>query len=133
MADAGVGVDLRPPNYAFVAGNILEGLPFADGGFDFVHMRLVFFAIPADRWPFVIGELVRVTRLGAGWNRLRWPRRAMVARQWTGSSRGRPISSPAGALISPSAPKSVTCYVARVCRRSTPTQFHRRSGRMAVG
>jgi ubiquinone/menaquinone biosynthesis C-methylase UbiE len=66
MADSGVGLELRPPNYAFVAGNILEGLPFPDGSFDFVHMRLVFFAIPADRWPFVIGELVRVTRLG-GW------------------------------------------------------------------
>jgi ubiquinone/menaquinone biosynthesis C-methylase UbiE len=66
MADSGAGVELRPPNYSFVAGNILEGLPFPDGSFDFVHMRLVFFAVPADRWPFVIGELVRVTRLG-GW------------------------------------------------------------------
>lgn len=66
MVGSGVGVDRRPPNYAFVAGNILEGLPFPDGSFDFVHMRLVFFAIPADRWPFVIGELVRVTRAG-GW------------------------------------------------------------------
>lgn len=66
LAGSGGGVDLRPPNYAFVAGNILEGLPFPDGSFDFVHMRLVFFAIPADRWPFVISELVRVTRVG-GW------------------------------------------------------------------
>jgi ubiquinone/menaquinone biosynthesis C-methylase UbiE len=66
LANAGIGFDLRPPNYSFVAGNILEGLPFADGSFDFVHMRLVFFAIPADRWPFVIGELARVTRVG-GW------------------------------------------------------------------
>jgi ubiquinone/menaquinone biosynthesis C-methylase UbiE len=65
-AGSGVGFDPRPTNYSFVAGNILEGLPFPDGSFDFVHMRLVFFAIPADRWPFVIGELVRVTRVG-GW------------------------------------------------------------------
>jgi ubiquinone/menaquinone biosynthesis C-methylase UbiE len=63
---AGSGVDVRLPNYSFVAGNLLEGLSFSDGSFDFVHMRLVFFAIPADRWPFVIGELVRVTRIG-GW------------------------------------------------------------------
>jgi ubiquinone/menaquinone biosynthesis C-methylase UbiE len=66
VASSGVGFDLRPPNYSFVAANVLEGLPFPDGSFDFVHMRLLFFAIPADRWPFVIGELARVTRQG-GW------------------------------------------------------------------
>jgi ubiquinone/menaquinone biosynthesis C-methylase UbiE len=66
VASTGVGFDLRPPNYSFVAGNLLEGLPFPDASFDFVHMRLLTFAIPADRWPFVIGELARVTRPG-GW------------------------------------------------------------------
>jgi hypothetical protein len=45
---------------------VLEGLPIADGSFDFVHMRLLFTAIPADRWQQVIGELTRVTRRG-GW------------------------------------------------------------------
>jgi ubiquinone/menaquinone biosynthesis C-methylase UbiE len=65
-ASTGVGLDLRPPNYGFVPGNILEGLPFPDASFDFVHMRLLFAAIPADRWPFVTGELSRVTRPG-GW------------------------------------------------------------------
>lgn len=64
-AEAG-GEDLRSPNYAFVAGNILEGLPFADGSFDFVHMRLLVLALPHDRWPFVVNELIRVTRPG-GW------------------------------------------------------------------
>ncbi len=64
-AEAG-GEELRPPNYAFVAGNVLEGLPFADGTFDFVHMRLLVLALPHDRWPFVISELIRVTRPG-GW------------------------------------------------------------------
>ena len=58
--------DLRPPNYTFVAGNILEGLPFPDATFDFVHQRLLFFAIPTDRWQFVLNELYRVTRPG-GW------------------------------------------------------------------
>ncbi|WIG61569.1 MAG: Methyltransferase type 11 [Ktedonobacterales bacterium] len=63
-ADATLG--LRPPNYVFTAGNVLEGLPFPDATFDFTHMRLLFLAIPADRWPFVVSELARVTRPG-GW------------------------------------------------------------------
>jgi SAM-dependent methyltransferase len=63
---AGVGRDVRPPNYAFAPGNVLEGLPFADGTFDFVHMRLLFTALPSDRWPFAVAELARVTRPG-GW------------------------------------------------------------------
>jgi SAM-dependent methyltransferase len=62
----GQGLDLRPPNYAFTPGNILEGLPFADQTFDFVHQRLLITAIPKDRWPSVIQELARVTRSG-GW------------------------------------------------------------------
>jgi ubiquinone/menaquinone biosynthesis C-methylase UbiE len=60
------GFDVRPRNYKFAPGNVLEGLPFDDGTFDFTHMRLLFTAIPADRWPQVIRELARVTRLG-GW------------------------------------------------------------------
>ena len=58
--------DLRPSNYTFVPGNLLEGLPFADQTFDFVHQRLLFTAIPHDRWPSVIRELTRITRPG-GW------------------------------------------------------------------
>lgn len=58
--------DPRPANYRFVPGNILEGLPFPDASFDFVHQRLLFFAIPSDRWQFVLNELIRVTRPG-GW------------------------------------------------------------------
>jgi SAM-dependent methyltransferase len=65
-ASSGAGVDLRPPNYAFIAGNLLEGLPVQDGTFDFVHMRLLFSAIPSERWPSVVAELARVTQLG-GW------------------------------------------------------------------
>lgn len=63
---AGGPNDLRPANYSFKPGNILEGLPFPDASFDFVHMRLLVSAIPHDRWPYVISELVRVTRPG-GW------------------------------------------------------------------
>src|SRR5215813_1591116 len=66
VARIGVGADLRPPNYRFMPGNVLEGLPFPDGSFDYVHMRLLFSAIPSERWPFVATELARVTRPG-GW------------------------------------------------------------------
>ncbi len=58
--------DVRPPNYSFVPGNLLEGLPFADCSFDYVHQRLLFTAIPHDRWPSAVQELIRVTRPG-GW------------------------------------------------------------------
>ena len=56
----------RPANYRFVAANLLEGLPFDDGSFDFVHQRLLYSAIPAPRWPGEVRELARVTRPG-GW------------------------------------------------------------------
>ncbi len=59
-------LNLRPPNYTFAAANVLEGLPFPDASFDFVHMRLLYLAIPHDRWPSVVSELVRVARPG-GW------------------------------------------------------------------
>ena len=65
-ASLGAGLDIRPDNYAFVQGNILEGLPFADQSFDYVHQRLLLFAIPETAWPKVVAELVRVTRIG-GW------------------------------------------------------------------
>ena len=65
-ADDGSGPELRPENYTFVAANVLEGLPFADGSFDFTHMRFLVTAIPHDRWPTVVAELARVTRVG-GW------------------------------------------------------------------
>lgn len=74
-----VGVDINQPpsasdtasagsqgDFAYTPGNVLEGLPFPDGTFDFTHMRLMFLAIPADRWEFVVREVVRVTRPG-GW------------------------------------------------------------------
>lgn len=56
----------RQGQFVFTAGNVLEGLPFPDASFDFTHMRLMFLAIPADRWEHVARELARVTRPG-GW------------------------------------------------------------------
>lgn len=74
-----IGLDIVPPssrvpgyserlpeNFLFVNGNVFDGMSFADASFDFVHMRLLFTAIPANRWPQVIRDLIRVTRPG-GW------------------------------------------------------------------
>ena len=63
-----VGLDLepgkpeRPSNYRFVRANVLQGLPFADDCFGFVHQRLMMTSVPVVDWPDVVGELVRVTR-----------------------------------------------------------------------
>jgi len=68
-----VGLDLvpgktagRPANYRFVRGNILQGLPFASGAFDYVHQRLMVTALPLATWPDTVRNLLRVTRPG-GW------------------------------------------------------------------
>ncbi|GLV55655.1 hypothetical protein KDH_24990 [Dictyobacter sp. S3.2.2.5] len=53
-------------NYTFMQGNILNGLPFPDKSFDYVHQRLLVAGLPARQWPLVIRELVRVTRV-SGW------------------------------------------------------------------
>lgn len=77
-----VGVDLTPPlhtadisgvygltppeNLLFQKADVLEGLPFAASTFNFVHQRLLALAVPLQRWPHVMAELVRVTHPG-GW------------------------------------------------------------------
>lgn len=67
-----VGFDLvapkpgEPPGYRSIRGNLLQGLPFADGGFDFVHQRLMLLSVPVGTWNQVVEELVRVLRPG-GW------------------------------------------------------------------
>ncbi len=69
------GIDLKRPegatshfphNSHFHAGNVLNELPFEESFFDFVHQRLLIFAIPQARWQPLVNELVRVTRRG-GW------------------------------------------------------------------
>jgi SAM-dependent methyltransferase len=57
---------LRHPSCQFLQGDVLEGLPFAEGSFEYTHMRCMILAIPARLWPFVIEEVVRVTAPG-GW------------------------------------------------------------------
>jgi len=66
LPSGGAGAEALPNNCLLVPANILERLPFADMSFDFVHMRLLFMAIPAAAWTSVVRELVRVTRRG-GW------------------------------------------------------------------
>jgi ubiquinone/menaquinone biosynthesis C-methylase UbiE len=67
-----VGLDLapskpnRPANYEFVRANVLQGLPFPDAEFDFVHQRLLISGVPLKHWSAEVAELVRVTR-PAGW------------------------------------------------------------------
>ncbi len=73
FADAAVvGFDLVPSKpagprtYRCVRGNLLQGLPFVDGAFDFVHQRAMLVAIPVADWKAVVAELARVTGPG-GW------------------------------------------------------------------
>jgi ubiquinone/menaquinone biosynthesis C-methylase UbiE len=69
-----VGFDLEdgprtastPLNYHFSGGNLLGGLPFPAHTFHYVHQRLLVAGIPLDKWPWVVGELRRVTQPG-GW------------------------------------------------------------------
>ncbi|CAG8693216.1 10426_t:CDS:2 [Funneliformis caledonium] len=57
----------KPENAKFLQANILDGLPFLDDTFDFVHMRLLVTAFSSKEWEEkIIPELVRVTRQG-GW------------------------------------------------------------------
>jgi ubiquinone/menaquinone biosynthesis C-methylase UbiE len=65
-ASLGYGLARLPENYAFVPGNILEGLAFGPASFDFTHQRLMYSSIPERHWPGTVQELARVTRPG-GW------------------------------------------------------------------
>jgi SAM-dependent methyltransferase len=73
----GIGVDLvapasptaafiPPARAIFVAGNLVAGLPFADGAFYLVHQRMLGAALPRGLWPVALAELARVTAPG-GW------------------------------------------------------------------
>jgi hypothetical protein len=64
--DVGPGRAERPPRCAFVRANILEGLPFRNGMFDFVHQRFLVADVPVIAWPALVADLVRTLRPG-GW------------------------------------------------------------------
>ena len=48
----------------FRTGNVLQGLPYPDNSFDFVHMRLLILAFKVEEWPMAIDEILRVTKPG---------------------------------------------------------------------
>src|SRR5688572_8809464 len=55
---------IKPQNVDFVHGNILDGLPFQDNTFDYVHQRLLIVGIPLDQWQGLVDEMVRVLKPG---------------------------------------------------------------------
>ncbi|RHZ83114.1 hypothetical protein Glove_99g351 [Diversispora epigaea] len=70
-----VGVDIspifptniKPCNLTFQVANILDGIGYSDGTFDFVHMRFMMPAFTQEQWEIkVIQEVVRVLAVG-GW------------------------------------------------------------------
>ncbi|KAF9361336.1 hypothetical protein BGX26_004194 [Mortierella sp. AD094] len=56
--------EIRPRNCRFQVVNAIQGLPFEDNTFDFVYQRFMILAYPAKDWPFIVQELVRVTKPG---------------------------------------------------------------------
>jgi SAM-dependent methyltransferase len=56
----------RPAHYTFVKGNLLHGLPFRDGVFDFVHQRFLISGVPVTRWNDEVADLARTVAPG-GW------------------------------------------------------------------
>lgn len=50
--------------YLHVRLNVLRGLPFTDGAFEYVHQRLLRTGIPTPAWPAAVRELTRVTAPG---------------------------------------------------------------------
>jgi ubiquinone/menaquinone biosynthesis C-methylase UbiE len=58
-----------PSNYRFLCHDMFTELPFAPETFDFVHMRMVFGAVPVSHWQPLINRLAKVTRKG-GWTEL---------------------------------------------------------------
>lgn len=66
LAELESGQEQRPSNYRFERGDVLKGLPFPKGSFDYVHQRALILAIPTALWSQNMRELVRLTRPG-GW------------------------------------------------------------------
>ncbi|CAG8461728.1 10265_t:CDS:2 [Diversispora eburnea] len=56
--------EIKPKNITFIQTNVLNGLPFEDNSFDFIFQRFLILGIPADKWNFLINELIRVLKPG---------------------------------------------------------------------
>ncbi|CAG8510702.1 6502_t:CDS:2 [Diversispora eburnea] len=61
-----------PPNVGFMEYNLLEGIPFPNFTFDYVHQRLLALAYTEEQWEDAIEEIVRVCKPG-GWIELLEP------------------------------------------------------------
>jgi ubiquinone/menaquinone biosynthesis C-methylase UbiE len=55
---------IRPENVKFELLNVLDGLPYPDNSFDFIHMRLLIAALRSNEWPIVLTEIRRVLKPG---------------------------------------------------------------------
>ncbi|OZJ03260.1 hypothetical protein BZG36_03511 [Bifiguratus adelaidae] len=71
-----IGVDVAnifpsdpPANAKFTQLNILDGLPYDDNTFDFVHVRLMLYTLKTKQWPALLADIYRILRL-AGWVQL---------------------------------------------------------------
>ncbi|CAJ0885479.1 16391_t:CDS:2, partial [Entrophospora sp. SA101] len=54
----------KPSNAAFLESNLLEGLPFPDNTFDYIHQRHMITAFTELQWPGILKELARVLKPG---------------------------------------------------------------------
>lgn len=70
QASLAEGLDVIPENCTFVQGDALRTFAFPGAGFDFTMARACSAFIPVAQWPFVVGEMARVTRPG-GWVEVR--------------------------------------------------------------
>jgi len=67
-----VGMDIAPlqphntlpKTCRFDLGNVLDGLTYQDGSFDYVHQRLLMLGIPEDSWKDLLQEYYRVLNPG---------------------------------------------------------------------
>ncbi|KAG1772422.1 hypothetical protein EDD22DRAFT_739737, partial [Suillus occidentalis] len=50
---------------SWVQGNFLEGLPFPNDSFDFVHVKRIARGVPEDKWDDLFEEITRVMKPGA--------------------------------------------------------------------
>ncbi|RIA99728.1 S-adenosyl-L-methionine-dependent methyltransferase [Glomus cerebriforme] len=58
--------EIKPDNLEFIQADMLNGLPYPDNEFDFVHQETMLLMLTPDQWNYAISEIVRVTKPG-GW------------------------------------------------------------------
>ncbi|KAF8073742.1 hypothetical protein FPV67DRAFT_763246 [Lyophyllum atratum] len=54
----------------WVHANFLEGLPFPDEEFDFIHVKRIALGVPEDKWDFILEEISRVMKPGGAFEML---------------------------------------------------------------